>query len=258
VELLQTIPASDLRGQIVACPVVNPPAVFGHVNNSPLDGINLNRVFPGEAAGSPSERLAAWIFRELVENSNALVDLHSGGSSEDLLPFIGIRDSDDHDLVRRSRTAAEAMGFEHVILAGKPGGGTSDAAAARAGIVGLLVEVGQRGSRLPEQITQVKNGLLRLLKHLDMLDGKTRASDLVTKHWVWAGMASAPVDGLWYPSFEVGDDVKEGTELGVILDQLGQVIAVVNSPYSGRVIYGDRSLTVTVGVGLAAVAQREV
>jgi predicted deacylase len=132
------------------------------------------------------------------------------------------------------------------------------AAAARAGFVGLLVEVGQRGSRLPEQIAQVKNGLRGLLKHYDMLDGETRVADGVIKHWAWAGMASAPVDGLWYPSFEVGDDVKEGTELGVILDPLGQVMAVVNSPYSGRVIYGDRSLTIAAGVGLAAIAQREV
>ena len=35
---------------------------------SSIDGVNLNRVFPGKADGLPTEKLAAWIFDNLIKN----------------------------------------------------------------------------------------------------------------------------------------------------------------------------------------------
>jgi predicted deacylase len=49
----------EVRGQVVICPVANPPAAYlGRSSESPLDRVNLNRIFPGDPGGRPTERLS--------------------------------------------------------------------------------------------------------------------------------------------------------------------------------------------------------
>ena len=53
--LAQQLEPAQVRGRLILCLVANPPAVFqGRMNVSPLDGININRVFPGKADGQPT------------------------------------------------------------------------------------------------------------------------------------------------------------------------------------------------------------
>ncbi|WP_264937282.1 succinylglutamate desuccinylase/aspartoacylase family protein, partial [Streptomyces sp. A012304] len=72
--------------------MANPPAVYGgRLNISPLDGVNINRVFPGDKDGGPTERMAAWLFENLIDGADAYIDLHSGGIDQHLLDFVGYR-----------------------------------------------------------------------------------------------------------------------------------------------------------------------
>ena len=48
---------SDLNGSILAVPVANPYAHMALTRSTPLDGENLNRIFPGNAGGSSLHRL---------------------------------------------------------------------------------------------------------------------------------------------------------------------------------------------------------
>jgi predicted deacylase len=81
--LADTLAGERVRGELVIAPVVNPPAVYDNRDDrSPLDGVNLNRVFPGNPDGGPTERLAAWLVANLIEGADAYVDLHSGGIDE--------------------------------------------------------------------------------------------------------------------------------------------------------------------------------
>src|SRR5690606_26017363 len=47
-----------IRGTIVILPYCNLPALRAGARVSPLDNLNLNRIFPGNAGGGPSEMLA--------------------------------------------------------------------------------------------------------------------------------------------------------------------------------------------------------
>jgi predicted deacylase len=258
ISVLKEVDPKGLRGQIVACPIVNPPVVYDpRLRNSPLDGLNLNRIFPGDETGSESERLAAWIIRHLVDGADFFVDLHGGGLGSDLVPFVGIRTSGDPEYDRTVLEAAEAFGFEHIVRGRAPDGGNSHAAVTRRGIPAMLIELGQRGYRKQEQITEMRNGLLRLANHLRMLDVEVPKPTKKTRHWVWAVEVGAPSDGLWYPSFEIGDDLEKGSELGVICDPFGNVLDVVTLPCSGKVFYGHRGLTITTGGLVGAIAESE-
>jgi uncharacterized protein len=80
--------AADLPGQLRAGTIllVGPANVAGFraglAQTSPVDGLNLNRVFPGRADGSHTERLAARIVAEIVAQSDYLVDMHGSDGDE--------------------------------------------------------------------------------------------------------------------------------------------------------------------------------
>lgn len=75
-----------------------------------------------------------------------------------------------HLLTLNHTKCAEAYGCPDIIGTPSTGGGSSHAAATRAGIVSLLIEIGELGSRQPQQLSQAKDGLLPVMSQLDMIN----------------------------------------------------------------------------------------
>ncbi|MFF5010030.1 succinylglutamate desuccinylase/aspartoacylase family protein [Streptomyces phaeochromogenes] len=244
----------EVHGQVVVCPVANPPAVYrGRLGISPLDGVNINRVFPGDSEGSPTDRLAAWLFSNLVDGADAYVDLHSGGIDEVLKDFVGYRLTGDPELDARTADMAGALGIEDVIFGMNADGGNSHAAAARQGVPAILVETGQLGERDADTARRLVEGLYGVLGRLGVLETKPQ-EDTTVRAWVWAAGVTAETTGLWYPEFTAGDDVTEGQVLGRVIDPADGQEHKVLSPAAGRIFYGMRGLTVAPGAELAAIA----
>ena len=87
-DLGQSLEPNDLRGQVIVVPVMNSPAFRARsIYVSPLDGKNLNRVFPGQALGTASEQIADWVFSNVIRQAEYYVDLHGGDLIEALVPF---------------------------------------------------------------------------------------------------------------------------------------------------------------------------
>lgn len=70
----------ELQGSLRFVPVANPLAMEADARCSPLDGLDLNRAFPGKPDGSHTERLAAALTRHALEKVDVVIDLHGGGS----------------------------------------------------------------------------------------------------------------------------------------------------------------------------------
>jgi len=79
----------SFRGSLCMIPVANPFAFEAGTRVSPLDGINLARVFPGKKDGTPTERLAYLLFDEFASKADCVIDLHSGGVEYEFLPVAG-------------------------------------------------------------------------------------------------------------------------------------------------------------------------
>jgi len=83
------IDPKTLRGTIIMVHVANMPSFLGRtIYYSPVDGKNLNRVFPGRADGTLSERIAEAITREFIARATHVVDLHCGDGNESLRPYL--------------------------------------------------------------------------------------------------------------------------------------------------------------------------
>ncbi|KPI05846.1 Succinylglutamate desuccinylase/aspartoacylase [Actinobacteria bacterium OK074] len=255
--LAAALEPESVCGQVVVCPVANPPAVYrGRLGVSPLDGVNINRVFPGDGDGTPTERLAAWLFTHLLDGADAYLDLHSGGIDETLTDFVGLRLTGDLAVDTTAAGIAVSLGIPDLVLGLSAEGGNSHAAAARCGIPSVLVESGQLGSRDADAARRLVEGLRGALRSLGVLpaDASATVPAPVVRQWVWAGAVAADETGLWYPEFAAGDDLTEGQIIGRIVDPADGREHKVEAPVSGRVFYGMHGLTVAAGAELAAIA----
>ena len=73
-----------LRGALLMVPICNVPAYESVLRSSPIDGLNLARVFPGDSNGTITQRIAYWITQKLIKPADLVIDLHSGGVTADL------------------------------------------------------------------------------------------------------------------------------------------------------------------------------
>jgi uncharacterized protein len=251
--LAAELEAADVSGQVVICPVTNPPAVYGgRTALSSLDQVNMNRVFPGSADGGPTEQLAAWLFETLLPGADAYLDLHSGGIDEVLCDFTGYRTSGIPAVDTTARELAHAVGYEYVVSSPDAKGGNSHAAAARAGIPAVLIETGELGRSDKADVDKAVSGVRRALTHLGVLDGAL--SPIQHNEWIWVSGITADTAGLWYPAFAAGDDIDQGELIGRIVDPVNGETRAVLSDAKGRVLYGMHGRTVGAGAELAAIA----
>ncbi|MBI2951874.1 succinylglutamate desuccinylase/aspartoacylase family protein, partial [bacterium] len=94
-EIFSRIDPRSLRGALLMVPVCNVPAYEAATRSSPLDGLNLARVFPGDENGSVTQRIAHWITERLLKGADLLIDLHSGGVTYHMPTLVGYSHSED-------------------------------------------------------------------------------------------------------------------------------------------------------------------
>src|SRR6185437_13663597 len=83
-------PHEDAWGATRIPLAINKPAVLAGRRTSPVDGLNLNRTFPGDEAGTITQQISAYVSNVVMPLGDAYLDLHSGGSSLNILPSASI------------------------------------------------------------------------------------------------------------------------------------------------------------------------
>jgi predicted deacylase len=208
---------------------------------TPGDHKNLNRVFPGKADGTISERIAFAITREFIERTQYLIDLHCGDANESLRPYLYWTINASPPLVESIRQMAAAFGMDHVILDnGRP---TDPAAslylentAITRGKPALTIESGGMGLSDEESIARIERGVAGVLKHLKM---RATGPDPV-EHIVFLGrnqVLTSQHTGIFYPLVDKGTTVADGALIGRITDFHGKTIEEVRAPFAGEILY---------------------
>jgi uncharacterized protein len=226
----------ELRGSVRAVPVLNLPAFRARTPFLvPDDGKNLNRCFPGNPEGTMADRLAHAAFTQLIEGSDALIDVHAGDMVEALEPF-ALYDAGPAEA--RALELATAYGLGYVIRQ-EPGpdravGGTTSTAAAEIGIPAIIAEAGGCGLVEAAAVDAHVRGLDQVLAVLGMTDGPQGPAAAVPvrlRRFLWLRSTS---EGWWEPSARPGEQVAEGQVLGTVSSLDGaQVLQSVTAPAPG-------------------------
>jgi hypothetical protein len=239
-----------IRGTLVVLPILN---VQGFRQRSiyvmPEDGKNLNRMFPGEPAGTTSQRLAHWLATGVYAQVDAYLDLHGGDLSEELAPFALYPGGSEP-----SKALATAFGLPIAVATGPHGTNYSIAAANRLGVPSVLAEVGGNGMWDEAGVDQMTRGVERVMAEIGMTDRTNQPPAPPAPEFVTMAVPAAPSDGLWYPTKAIGDTVAVGEVIGEIRDVFGAVLATVSAEKPGKVIYRLSSLVVNQGEALLGVA----
>jgi predicted deacylase len=250
-QLGRSLKPDNLRGRVIVAPVVNMPAFKARsIYICPMDGINLNRVFPGKADGGPTERLAAWIFDHVIKQGDYYVDLHGGDLNEALVPFTLIPRTGNEKVDNSSMEMAKVFGIRYQVVDVLVGGTCQSAA--DAGIPAILTESGGQGIWRTEHVSAHTTGLSRLLRHLGMIDGpplEPMPAQLM-QQFVWL---RSQFDGFYYPKVQVADMVREGQDLGYVADFEGNVLQAISAPTAGAVLFLVSSLAMNKGDPLLAI-----
>jgi predicted deacylase len=230
-----------LRGRVRAVPVLNLPAFWARSPFVvPEDGKNLNRCFPGNPAGTFTERLAHAAFTQLIEGSDALVDAHAGDMVEALEPFTLY---DAGPAQARARELATGYGTRYVIRqeagAGRAVTGSTSLAAAAAGIPAIIAEAGGCGLVEEAAVELHVRGLYRVLDLLGMARGRAHFEDdrapVYLQRFLWLHCKAA---GWWQPEVKAGQRVAGGSLVGTVSSIDGsQLLEEVHAPADGVVIF---------------------
>jgi predicted deacylase len=247
----QSLQPADLKGRVVVAPVTNVPAFRARsIYVCPLDGINLNRVFPGKADGTASEQLAHWLFQNVMAPADYYIDMHGGDLIEALLPFSIYCYTGNEAVDQKSLELARVFGIPYIVRSETHGG--TYGAVARAGIPAILTEAGGQGIWLPEHVGAQVDGVDRVMRHLGMLAGPAPepVQTRVLERFLWL---RSEHEGYFYPTVDVGQAVQAGQEIGRVTDFLGKVLQPVIAPADGRVLFLVTSLAINVNDPLLAV-----
>jgi predicted deacylase len=236
IRLSRTLSPEAVRGAVIVVPIVSVAAFQRRaIYINPMDGVNINRVFPGNPAGTITEVMAATLFREAVAQSDAFIDLHGGDLVEALIPFTIYYESGNPTVDRASRGMAEVYGIKHIVRSMAIRGGSYQAAAAM-GKPAILTESGGQGI-LDEPSVQIHvGGVTNVLRHLGVLEG-TPAPGEPPVHIPQSAWLAAEQGGIFYPAVAVGQTVQKGQVVGEFRDWFGEPLGRVESPAGGIVLF---------------------
>lgn len=236
------IDTNNLAGTVILVHCANMPS-FTHrtVYRGPYDQKNLNRVYPGKADGTGSERIAHAITTQVIDQCDYLIDMHSGDGNEALRPYsywnnLGV--SERVDTV--ARELAIAFGITHIVIdRGRPRdinatSFCSNTAHVR-GKPAVTTEAGAVGVPTKADVAINVRGALNVLKYLKMLPGKVAK---VRPVWIDPSVVlTSPATGTWHQAVKPNQKVRKGQILGTLTDYFGEKITDVKSPMAGTVFY---------------------
>src|SRR5882724_2341128 len=174
---LQRLQIKKLAGTLIVVHIANVPSFLGRtVYFSPLDGKNLNRVFPGKADGTPSEQIAHAITTNVIDKCDYLLDLHCGDGNESLRPYVYQTVTGETGLDAQIAELVINFGFDHIVIDKNrpkdPANSTycSNTAITR-GKPAMTVESGFLGRTSEKSIRGIVNGVESVMRYLMMIEG---------------------------------------------------------------------------------------
>jgi predicted deacylase len=223
--LCRSLEADELRGLAILIPQLSESACRAGTRVSPLDGVNMNRAFPGNLRGSISYRIAHFVKTVVFPRVRVVIDIHSGGR-EAVFPLC----TSFHqlpDAAQFAEIARAARLFDTPFLfvySRQMSSGLLPDEAEDEGKIAIGGEFGAGEAVSAEGVRHAYEGSLNVMRHYGLLSSPVcaianpqrrqrlvQAPDLVDYR-------PCPRDGIWEPLAAPGEDVEEGQLLGHLHD----------------------------------------
>lgn len=243
-ELIRDLDPADISGRLIFIPAINLPAVNAARRTSPVDEINLNRSFPGNALGTTTEQIAAYVHDVILPMGDVFIDLHSGGSSLDIIPSAVIEPGITPQQHAANIAAAEAFGAPIAVIIDNRGDPrTATASAAQQGMTVIGTEMAGGGTVSIDALKLCRDGVRNVLSHVGVLKSSAPPAKAAPKLFELTSAAHviSEDDGVFEPLHKLGTEVKAGQLAGRVhfLSHPGRPPVEMHYRADG-IVYGKR------------------
>lgn len=265
-KMARALEPEHVHGRIILIPSLNFPAARAATRLSPLDGMNLNRAFPGEAEGSVTSQIAHYLTNVLFPMSDVVIDIHSGGRSMEFVPCAHMHLVPDLEQRRRMMAAMLAWNTDFAFLyTDIAGTGLLPVEAENQGKLVVTTELGG-GEAIPASVHRIaQSGLRNVLMHVGLLEGtpETRESlgkppTVLTQALHVDDYLLAPESGIFEVTKDLGELVLEGECVGYIhhLERPDREPEAIVAKSAGHLITMRAPCLTQQGDCVAVIAQR--
>jgi predicted deacylase len=233
--LLEELPGKLARGRVRIVTVVNESAYYS-ASRYGSDGLDLARICPGNAAGTPSE-IAASQISQLIPDADYFVDMHTGGVMYDIAPLAGYMLHPSAEVLEKQREMALAFNLPIVWGTDHRPDGRTLSVARDAGVPAIYLEYGGGTGVRPHVVEAYKEGFVNMLRSLEMIAEPVMKPVSDSLFWVedprpdsgyLQGKMPAPADGIFVAEVKLGDQVEKGQRWGKIIDPIsGESVEVI-------------------------------
>ena len=255
-KLIARLNPAEISGTVIIVPLINIPSFEQKVPHlNPIDKKSMNRFYPGKMDGTQTERASFLITKQVVEQSDHLIDFHGGDTDESLRPYSYWTKTGNEKQDQTSRDMVLAFGLDHIIIStDRP----KDPQASRylentattRGRPSITVEAGHAGTVETDDVNALIDGSLNVMRYLKMLPG----SASLIEHPIWIDKISTLASeqtGIFYPLVKRGTYVEQGMKVGYVTDYVGKIIFEARAPTAGVVLYVCAVPSMTKGATIA-------
>ena len=212
-----------MTGRVIIVPMANAPAAQAGRRNSPIDGLNLHRIYPGDIRGMPTAMIASYLERHLMSEADIVLDLHSGGRSLRFLPCATFIDHSDATERARRLSLALAFGSPGILMSHAYEERTASGAARRQGAVRIGTEIGGGAGVDRALVELMYRGVMNTLAWGGIVpesfaDHRLTPSDAIREVVPERDYVYALSDGLFEPAVLLGEKVVKGDLAGLLHD----------------------------------------
>ncbi len=247
--LFHELEPADIKGTLVGLVVANVPAFEAATRCSPIDGLNLARVFPGDPHGSVTQQIAYWMGERLIGKADYYIDLHSSGSDGEMAQLCGYTEGVGQ-VAETRRQMAEAFHAQVTWAHTDQAPGRTLSYALDHDIPAIYTECpASREVSLPDVAVYMRGGR-NVMRVMHMLEGELEGEP---SPFYLHGPGNTDValsvttSGFFIPECELLEWVEAGDVLGRVYDLAGNVLEEIQAPVAGYI--GLRRLLPTIHAG---------
>lgn len=227
-ELFGTLPLDELRGTVVAVPVINLP---GYLRNQRAfsDGTDLNRIMPGRVDKGAAPLYAHRVVDRILPGLEFLMDLHTASFGR--INSLYVRADMGDPMAARMAFLQDPQ-----IVVDSPGGdGTFRGAAADMGIHAITVEIGDPQRIQRGMVVTAARGMRNVLEELQMVehDQFEPTPPIVCRRSAWMYTDRG---GVLEVLPKLVDSVREGEVVARLHDLFGALVCEYRAPHDGVVV----------------------
>lgn len=227
--LFADIDVAELRGTVVAIPVVNIPG-FNRQQRFFADGSDINHLMPGKENGNASQVYAYRLVNRFLKYVDYLLDLHTASRGRVNSYYVRA------DMSQETTRKLALLQNPQLIVHNPPNDGTFRGTADALDIPAITLEVGNPGVYQKKLIRSGLVGIHNVLSHLGMTDDEEVPPQLPTilcrkSYWLYT-----ETGGLLQVHVDLLQRVKKGDLIASLRNVFGGLTQEYHAPEDGVVI----------------------